>query len=250
MARRWRNWAYESAALDLALRAGRSTAGRGAGPRAAARALRELARPRRPAVGRQVARRLDATRDLRFKLDARPGVDAGDRGRARATGAVQPSTSRAATGSRSRIPTRSPRLYDARARGLPRRARSRTRTTCPRSRRCSSRTPTACPTTRRSTPSPTSSQPFPARTVNIKPSASAACGRCSRSTRRARSAASRMYGGGMGELGVAADRSSCSPRCSRRTRRTTSPRRASTRSTRRRHPPSPLPPEPPVAGFR
>ena len=48
-ARRWRNWAFESAALDLALRAVGAAAARGARAVARAAAVRQLARARRAA---------------------------------------------------------------------------------------------------------------------------------------------------------------------------------------------------------
>ena len=82
---------------------------------------------------------------------------------------------------------------------------SRIRTTCRRSRALvDAARRRACPTTRRSTPSPTStpSRSAPGRSTSSR-AASARCATCSRSTPRARSAGSRMYGGGMGELGVA-----------------------------------------------
>ena len=52
---RYRTWAYESAALDLALRQARRAAARGARARAAAGALRRLDAPRRAAVDRAAA---------------------------------------------------------------------------------------------------------------------------------------------------------------------------------------------------
>ena len=52
MARRWRNWGYEAAALDLALRQAGRPAARGARPRSAADHVRQLAGPRRSAERR------------------------------------------------------------------------------------------------------------------------------------------------------------------------------------------------------
>ena len=102
MARRWRNWAFESAALDLALnQAGRALHEALGRPRRG-RALRQLARPRRPADLRPDPP--PARAPPRPALQARRdrGVDAradrrgrGDRARSRS------STSRATTGSRS-----------------------------------------------------------------------------------------------------------------------------------------------------
>ena len=78
MARRWRNWAYESAALDLALRQAGAAAARGARARAAAADVRQLARARRPAVGRHDRPPPRALPDRRLQARRRVRLDAGD----------------------------------------------------------------------------------------------------------------------------------------------------------------------------
>ena len=69
VSRLYRRWAYESAALDLALRQAGTLPRRGAGARAAAGQLRRLDAPRRPRLDRPVRRRLERYPGLRFKLD-------------------------------------------------------------------------------------------------------------------------------------------------------------------------------------
>ena len=74
VSRRYRRWAFESAALDLALRQSGIGIADGARPRAAAGRLRLLdaalaAAPTSPPRSRRCARKLDPYPDLRFKLD-------------------------------------------------------------------------------------------------------------------------------------------------------------------------------------
>ena len=122
MARRWRNWAYESAALDLALaQAGRplhEVLGREPRPITYVNSL-GLGDP--PSAD-TILRRLERYPGLRFKLDAAVDVDAGDRrGAGRHRRRRTRSTSRATTGWRSRTEPRSPRSTS----GCSRRSRTR-----------------------------------------------------------------------------------------------------------------------------
>ena len=98
--RNYRRWGFESAALDLALRQAGHVAAGGPRPRAAAGHVRRLladGRARRRST--PVARRLARYPDLRFKLDATPGL--GRRADRRAASRPAPSTR-----STSRAPTR------------------------------------------------------------------------------------------------------------------------------------------------
>ena len=124
---RYRTWAYESAALDLALRQARHDAARGARPRAAAGALRRLAAPRRAADARADPPRLELYPGLRFKLDPTSSWDeradrrAGRHRRGR-LGRLQGLLLRL-----DRRPAGRPGALPARRRGLPRTPGSRTR---------------------------------------------------------------------------------------------------------------------------
>ena len=74
VSRLYRRWAFESAALDLALRQATDRARRGARPRAAAGQLRLLDAPlgrakEQPSTIETLRRKLDPYPDLRFKLD-------------------------------------------------------------------------------------------------------------------------------------------------------------------------------------
>jgi L-alanine-DL-glutamate epimerase-like enolase superfamily enzyme len=90
MARRLRRWAFESAALDLALaQNGRSLAealGRATGP-APVRFVNSLGLGDPPSLA-TIARRLERYPDLRFKLDAQPSWSASLIAEVAATGAV------------------------------------------------------------------------------------------------------------------------------------------------------------------
>ena len=240
----WRNWAFESAALDLALRqAGRplhEVLGREPRPLRFVNSL-GLGEPPStdtdPPPARPPSRRCASS-----STPPRPG-------RSRSARTSPPparsrsSTSRASTGWRSRtsealarhvrargrdVPGRDPRGPARPARG--RRARSR-------------RTPTASPTTRRSPgrrPRHDAGQPDPRRQHQAVPHRRA-CARCSRSTRAARRDGLLMYGGGMGELGVGA-RADPAARVDLPPRR--AERRGAERVQRRPDPPEGLPTSP------
>ena len=89
VAKRWRNWAFESAALDLALNQAGPPAARGGGPGAAARAVRELAgsgraadvRPDPPPAGGPPGAALQARRHGRLDAGADGGGGRHRRGR-------------------------------------------------------------------------------------------------------------------------------------------------------------------------
>ncbi len=196
---------YESAALDLALaQAGRplhEVLGREPRPVSYVNSL-GLGDP---TSADTVLRRLERYPRLRFKLDAAatwtPEIVDGARGhRRRARRRLQGP----ATGSRSRTPDALAAPLRARARGAPRGARSRTRTTCPRSRRWSSRTPTRvsydAPI---DTVADLDAQPDPGRTFNIKPSRVGRLRDLFALYAACEERGLALYGGGMGELGVA-----------------------------------------------
>ena len=120
VSQRYRTWAYESAALDLALRQAGTHAARGARPRAPAGALRRLAAPRRAADDRAAAPAARALPGLRFKLDPTSSwneqliaelVDDGRRRLGRLQGLLH---------GLDRRPARRPGPLPARRRGLPR----------------------------------------------------------------------------------------------------------------------------------
>ena len=110
----YRTWAYESAALDLALRQAGHDAARGARPRAAARALRRLAAPRRAAdARRRSGAAWSSTRTLRFKLDPTSSWDeALDRRACRRPARWTRWTSRGSTRAPSSISRADPVLYE------------------------------------------------------------------------------------------------------------------------------------------
>ena len=70
LARLWRNWAFESAALDLALRQAGRPLHEVLGLESRPLTLRQLARPRRPAVDRDDPPPDSRYPDVHFKLDA------------------------------------------------------------------------------------------------------------------------------------------------------------------------------------
>ena len=200
---RFRNWAFESAALDLALRqAGRSLHDvLGLEPQPV-RFVNSLGLGKEPSI-EPVRRRLARSPGVRFKLDAEatwpPALV--DRGRGDGSGRHDRLQGPVRIRGR-RIPRRSVRCTTA----CSRRFRTpiwRTRTTCPRSLSGSAITSSACPTTRRSaTPRTSARRRSPRAWSTSSPRASAACAtlfevyaRCARDRRP-------MYGGGMGELGV------------------------------------------------
>ena len=246
-------WAFESAALDLALRqAGRSLADAvGREPRPITFVV--SSRMGEPPTIAPVTRRLAAYPDLRFKLDGTPDwtddlidelVATRRRRLDRLQGRLQGHDGRHAD------------LAGLLPRGSPRRSRtpgSRTPTSTrsPRARRCA-RSRTASPGTRRSTRSTTSSP----RRCSRRPSTSsrrgsAACARCSPPTTSARSAAWAPTAAASTSSAWAAGRSSTWRRSSIPTRPTTSLPPATTRSTRSPGcPPSPLEPELDATGFR
>ena len=233
MARRWRNWGYEAAALDLALRqSGRplhEVLGREPRPVTFVNSL-GLGDP--PAVD-TILRRLERYPGLRFKLDAAPTwtpeivaalAGHGRRPHDRLQGPVR--------AWRSRTPRRSRGCTSCSWRPSPSRC-SRIRTTCPRSRRSS--TPHAARVSYDApihTVDDLDATPIPARTFNIKPTRIG-------SLRDLFAIYAACEERGLGCTAAAwassasrAARSSCSPRSSPPTRRTTSRRPASTRSIR------------------
>ena len=179
-------WEMARAVAQLGVRVG--GAGPGVAPgghalpepsaRAAAAAVRQLARARRSAVGdddRAAARGQPA---VGFKLDAAAAWTPAIVDELAARARSRRSTSRAATGSRSRTRTRSWRMYD----GCSRRSRtrsSRTRTSCRRSRTAGAGTRPASRSTRRST---RVGRHRPRARSTSSRRGSAGCGRCSRST--------------------------------------------------------------------
>ena len=202
MARRWRNWAFESAALDLALnQAGRSLHDAiGRQPRAV-RFVNSLGLGDPPGFD-PIRRRLERHPGLRFKLDATAAWTPSLIDESPPPARSRSSTSRATTGSTSASCRRSSRCTSAPSPRSPTRC-SRMRTTCRESRRCSSRRWAGSPTTRRSgAVADLDATPLPPRAVNIKPcrvgdlrslfDLYAACDARGLIT----------YGGGMGELGV------------------------------------------------
>ena len=233
MMRRWRNWAYESAALDLALAQ-------------AGRPLHEvLEREPRPVsyvnsfgmgdpdVLPKVLRRLERYPKLRFKLDVHEAWTDETIAALARTGAVQIVDFKGRYGFDVEEPDLLPALYERVLAGLP---------------DVLIEDPHDLPAVTALLESHTDrvSYDAPVHTVadlDAQPSARGrstssraawdGCATCSRSTRRVRSAASRCTAAAWASSAWRAVRSSCSPRCSHRTGRTTSPRRASTRSSPR-----------------
>ncbi len=157
-ARRWRNWAFESAALDLALaQAGlplHEALGRSPAP---LRFVNSLGLGDPPTFD-PIARRLEVHPELRFKLDVTHAWSPELMAEVAATGAVEIVDFKGHYGLETRrARARCSRCTSARS-SCSRTRCSRTRTTSPRSPRCSRRRATASPTTRRSTPPPTSTR--------------------------------------------------------------------------------------------
>ena len=158
VARRWRNWAFESAALDLALaQAGLSlheALGREPAP---LRFVNSLGLGDPPTFD-PIARRLEAHPDLRFKVDVTHAWSPELMAEVAATGAVEIVDFKGHYG--MDVGEEGALHGDVRARdgALPGRA-ARGRPRPPGGRRTARRTPaTASPTTRRSTPPPTSTR--------------------------------------------------------------------------------------------
>ena len=246
VALRFRRWAFESAALDLALRqAGRSLHDvLGLEPQPV-RFVNSLGLGKEPSI-EPVRRRLARSPGVRFKLDAEATWPPALVDEVAATGAVDTIDFKGHYGFEVEDPEALDALYDHVLSGVsgrlsggsPRPARDRSaarrsararvlRRADPHRRR--HRRDAAC---RRA--SSTSSR-----------RASAACGRCSRSTHAAHGSAGRCMAAVWASWASAAGRSSCSLRCSTPMRPTTLRRAPSTRTTRRDGlPASPLAPRP------
>ncbi len=215
MARRFRNWAYESAALDLALAQ-------------AGRPLHEvLGREPRPVtyvnsfgmgdpdVVPKVLRRLERYPRLRFKLDVHEAWTDETVAALARTGAVHVVDFKGRYAARGRRPDALPALYERVLAGLPdalvedpHDLPEVTALVAPHADRVSYDAPIH-------TVADLDAQPVAARTFNIKPSRVGRLRTCSRSTRRARSAASRCTAAAWASSAWREGRSSCWPRCSR-----------------------------------
>ena len=219
--------AFESAALDLALRqAGRSLAeALGREPQPVTFVV--SSRMGEPPTLAPVTRRLARYPDLRFKLDATPDWDdALIDGAGRAPAPSTRSTSRAPTRARRSTPTTDPAFYRRDRRGVPRRVAGGPG---PRGRR----TPRGAAAVRRphhlgradplGRRHPRDARCCRARSTSSR-RASAAARRCSTSTTSARSAGWAPTAAASPSSASAAGRSSTWPRCSIPTRRTTSRR--------------------------
>jgi hypothetical protein len=179
---RFRRWAFESAALDLALRqAGHSLHDvLGLEPKPV-RFVNSLGLGKEPSIEplrrRSLARPACASSSTR-RRPGRRRSSMRSRRRARSTR----STSRASTASSSRIPRRSVRCTTTFTRPFPTPI-WRTRTTSPRELSGSATSSSACPMTRRSeAPTTSARRRSPPALSTSSPRASAACASCSRST--------------------------------------------------------------------
>ena len=115
----YRRWAYESAALDLALRQAGLSLGGGGRPRAATGDLRRLAAHRAAARGRTRSRSSRALPALRFKLDPTGEWDAELVATLAATGAVDTVDLKGAYKGTPVDQARRPGLYGMVAEGFP-----------------------------------------------------------------------------------------------------------------------------------
>ena len=198
MARAWRNWAFESAALDLALRQAGLTLPDALGRSVAAGAVRELARARRSAVGRGDRPALRAEPDGRLQARRRRGVERRRSSTSwRRWAASRRSTSRAATACRSRTRTRWWRCTASCWRRSRRRC-SRTRTSSPRVEALlepvRDRVSFDAPIRR--------AGDITTRTINVKPSRIGGVRPLLEIYKFCAANGVAMYGGGMGELGI------------------------------------------------
>ena len=252
--RLYRRWAYESAALDLALRqAGRSlheVLGREPRPVTFVVSLRLG----EPATLDPVRRRLDRYPTLRFKLD--PTSDWTRRAR---RGAVRPrarstrSTSRASTRARSSTSRADPALYRTVVEAFPDAWIEDPTLTDETQRACSSRTATGSRGTRNiHSIADIEGLPFPPRMVNVKPSRFGGLRALSTAYDYCAERGIGMYGGGQFELGPGRGQIqylavAVPPRHAERRR----PRRLQRQPTRPPAcPSSPLDPRPSPTGFR
>ena len=154
---RFRRWAFESAALDLALRqAGRALHEVLELEPQPVRFVNSLGLGKQPSI-EPVRRRLARSPSVRFKLDAEATWAPELVDEVAATGAVDTIDFKGQYGLEVEDPQALANLYDRVSRPS-RTPTSRTRTTCPRSRGGSAITSSASPTTRRSTAPRTSAR--------------------------------------------------------------------------------------------
>ena len=228
-ARQYRRWAFESAALDLALRQNglslQDAVGRPARPVSFVASVR-IGDP--PSL-LPLHVRLGVDPGLRFKLDPTAGWDDDLVGELARLGCVDVIDLKGRYRNAAVAMDAEPGLYRRVIEGLPE-AWIEDPALEPRDRgTCSSPTATGSPGTSRSTRSPTSRACRGDRACSTSsPPASAACGPCSTPTTTARRTASAPTAAGCSSRVRGADSSSTWPRCSIRTRRTTSPPRATT----------------------
>ena len=199
MARAWRNWAFESAALDLALRQAGAHAARRRWAGAGGRCVRELARARRPAVGGGRSReRFAHEPDGRLQARRRAGLDDAIVAELAALGCVETVDFKGRYGLEVEDEDALVAMYRVVLAAFPRRAvrgpaRARRRGGAaragarPRSR-----------STRRSSASATSAT----RTINVKPSRIGGLRPLLEIYECCAANGVAMYGGGMGELGI------------------------------------------------
>jgi hypothetical protein len=233
VALRFRNWAFESAALDLALRqAGHSLhEALGLEPQPV-RFVNSLGLGKQPSI-EPVRRRLARSPGVRFKLDAEATWPPALVDEVAATGAVDTIDFKDQYGLEVKDPEALGALYDRVLPAFPD-AYLEDPHDLPEIAQRSAITSSACPTTRRSeAPTTSARRRSPRAGSTSSPHASAACASCSRSTHAAHVNNGRCMAAVWPSWAWAADRSSCSPRCSTPMRPTTSPRAPTTRRTHR-----------------
>ncbi len=251
----YRRWAYESAALDLALRQADLGLGEALGREAQPVTFVVSLRIEQPPRPDPVPLLLERYPGLRFKLDPTDGVGRGARGGARRDGRRRHRRPEGRLQGDARRPGRRPRSLPHGRGGLPRRLDRGPRPERARRIPCSRPTATGSPGTRRSTRSPTS-RPSPSRRrrLNFKPSRFGSVGRLLDGYDHcAEQGIAHLRRRPVGARPRARPDPAPRVRSSIRRRRTTSRRRHSTSTASTRAPglpTSPLPPQPSATGFR
>ena len=233
VALRFRKWAFESAALDLALRqAGRSLHDvLGLAPRPV-RFVNSLGLGKEPSI-EPLRRRLARSPGVRFKLDAEATWAPALVHEVAATGAVDTIDFKGQYGFEVEDPEALGALYDHALASFPDAYLEDPHDLPEVAQRLGDHLERVSYDAPIRSAEDIGATPLAARVVNVKPSRIGSRARCSRCTRAARGSGGRCTAAAWASWAWAAGRSSCSPRCSTPTRPTTWRRAPTTRTTRR-----------------
>ncbi len=234
MARRWRNWSYESSALDLALRQAGEALNEVLGLEPHPVTFVNSLGLGDPASPDRILRRLHDYSQLRFKLDATPDWTPEIIDVLVGTGAVDTVDFKGHYGMEVEDMPALVSLYERVLGAFPNALVEDPHDLPEVAELLQAHLDRVAYDAPIATVADLDATPLEARTFNIKPSGVGRLETLFELYAECEERGLAIYGGGMGELGVAAARSSCSPPCSAQTARTTSPLWASTRSNRRR----------------